>query len=352
MMLAFLIQDTGGLEQGHRPLPDADRRDRAARRRGPADAGEAGRHLAEHRRRDPATGRVPSLARRSRHGGIAVAIGILLITIDIRADHSGAARRRHCSRARARGYLVLALAAETHPAASRVVLGIPARSAGRSPGRAPVRRRPAVPVLTIVGWIVAFVVPRTRAGRSSSRRGTVPLALDPRRGRRDGAYSARRFRRRPRTRCSASSRSRRGRRRSRRSRPTIRCTDRADARSATARCDALYGSAVGSDFQQFARRAATRSRSGLRVVRHRRPRSGGRPHQPARPSIRRSTGRQVVRHRHRLRVLRDRVSGRCTARSRGWRGLATAFVVRDSSRCRPGRRASAAPRTTRGSAAC
>ena len=170
-MLAFLHPEHEPARQGHRPVLDAARGDRAARRRRPAHAGEALRgHLSFEAigTRTRARG-VPSLAEAvSATGGIAVAIGVLLITIDIRADHSGhGARRRRCSAAWCWSGIsrscVLAGRGRTGPgsAPSSWV------SRGRSgwlllPGAHSFGDIRPFLVLTILAWLAAFVVPRTR----------------------------------------------------------------------------------------------------------------------------------------------------------------------------------------------
>jgi hypothetical protein len=110
---------------------------------------------------------LPSLAEAvSATGGIAVALGVLLITIDIRADNSGRAAESALFAALVlAGYLVvLLLPAPTHPAGiAAVVLGIPgAIGWAVLPGAHRFEDVRPFLVLTILAWIIAFVVPRTR----------------------------------------------------------------------------------------------------------------------------------------------------------------------------------------------
>ncbi len=110
---------------------------------------------------------VPALGQAvSATGGAAVALGVLLVSIDIRAENPGRAAPTALFAALVvAGYLVVALGPrETHPAGvTAVVLGIPgALGWGLLPGaRSFGDIRPFL-VLTIMGWLVAFALPRTR----------------------------------------------------------------------------------------------------------------------------------------------------------------------------------------------
>ena len=108
---------------------------------------------------------LPSLADAiSATGGIAVALGVLLITIDIRADQGGRAAEAGLFAALVlAGYLVvLLMPAEAHAAGvSAIVLGIPgALGWAVLPGAHTIGDVRPFLVLTIGLWIVAFVAPR------------------------------------------------------------------------------------------------------------------------------------------------------------------------------------------------
>jgi hypothetical protein len=110
---------------------------------------------------------VPSLAEAvSATGGIAVAIGVLLITVDIRADHSGrGAEAALFGGLVLVGYLaVLLLPVGTHGAGvSAIVLGIPGALGWLLlPGAHSFGDIRPFLVLTILAWLAAFVVPRTQ----------------------------------------------------------------------------------------------------------------------------------------------------------------------------------------------
>jgi len=123
---------------------------------------------------------VPSLAEAvSATGGIALALGVLLITIDIRAQRVRTRRReRPCSRRWcSRGYLTVFLllpAEPAHPAgiaAGRLRGYRGAIGWGRAAGArtASTDVRPFL-VLTILAWIIAFVVSAHAGGARSSWR--------------------------------------------------------------------------------------------------------------------------------------------------------------------------------------
>jgi hypothetical protein len=118
------------------------------------------RALARHRA-------VPTLAEAiSATGGVAVTLGVLLITIDLRADNPGRAAETALFAALVlAGYLTLRLLpAETHAAGvSAIVLGIPGTLGWLLlPGAHRYADiRPFI-LLTIAAWILAFVLPRTR----------------------------------------------------------------------------------------------------------------------------------------------------------------------------------------------
>jgi hypothetical protein len=110
---------------------------------------------------------VPSLAEAiSATGGVALALGILLITIDLRAAHGGRGEPTALFAALVlAGYVaVWLLPTEAHAAGvAAIVLGIPGALGWLIlPGAHRFADiRPFI-VLTIAGWIVAFVVPHTR----------------------------------------------------------------------------------------------------------------------------------------------------------------------------------------------
>jgi len=138
--------------------------------------------LDEHAR---ARGEPELAASVSAAGGAAVTLGVLLITIDIRAGSSGRAAEAGLFAALVvAGYLVLTfLGAEIHPAGvTAVVLGIPgALGWWLLPGAHSFDDVRPFLVLTILGWILAFVLPRT-ARTHDLRRSHRPfsVALDPR----------------------------------------------------------------------------------------------------------------------------------------------------------------------------
>ncbi len=110
---------------------------------------------------------VPSLAEAvSATGGIAVAIGVLLITVDIRADHPGrGAEAALFGGLVLLGYLaVLLLPVGTHGAGvSAIVLGIPGALGWLLlPGAHSFGDIRPFLVLTILAWLAAFVLPRTQ----------------------------------------------------------------------------------------------------------------------------------------------------------------------------------------------
>jgi hypothetical protein len=109
----------------------------------------------------------PSLATVvSATGGAAVTLGVLLITIDMRAGASGHLAEAGLFAALiVAGYLVLALLGrETHPAAvTAIVLGVPgALGWWLLPGAHSFGDIRPFLVLTILAWVIAFVAPRTR----------------------------------------------------------------------------------------------------------------------------------------------------------------------------------------------
>jgi hypothetical protein len=110
---------------------------------------------------------VPSLAEAvSATGGVAVALGVLLVTIDIRADHSGrGAEAALFAGLVLVGYLaVLVMPPVTHAAGvSAVVLGIPGALGWLLlPGAHDLGDIRPFLVLTILAWLLAFVAPRTQ----------------------------------------------------------------------------------------------------------------------------------------------------------------------------------------------
>ncbi|HEV7526318.1 MAG TPA: hypothetical protein VGP92_15215 [Acidimicrobiia bacterium] len=109
---------------------------------------------------------IPSLAQAvSATGGVAIALGVLLISIDIRADNSGrAAETALFAGLVLAGVLVLVLLPDgLHPAGvSAIVLGIPGALGWLLlPGAQKFADIRPFLILTIGGWIVAFAIPRT-----------------------------------------------------------------------------------------------------------------------------------------------------------------------------------------------
>ncbi len=99
-------------------------------------------------------------------GGAAVALGVLLITVDMRADSSGHLAEAGLFAALVvAGYLALALLGpDTHPAGiAAIALGVPgALGWWLLPGAHSFGDVRPFLVLTIAAWLVAFVVPRSR----------------------------------------------------------------------------------------------------------------------------------------------------------------------------------------------